>query len=72
MAAKEPIKWQGSTTCDFCKQDCTKVGKSFFDGKTDLGPWALMCVKDFANHGQGLGQGWGQQYDSKTLEKVAG
>lgn len=66
------VKWQGSTVCDFCHKDARKVGPRFYDGKTARGPWALMCEGDFLDYGIKLGQGWGQAYDSKTLEKVEG
>jgi len=64
------IKWSGDTTCDFCKTDATRVGEVFYDGKTSLGPWALMCKNCFRRYGIGLGLGKGQMYDSKTKEKI--
>jgi len=40
--------------CDFCHLPAS------YDGKTNLGPWAYMCVDDFARFGLGLGEGHGQ------------
>ncbi|HRT03484.1 MAG TPA: hypothetical protein P5513_06050 [Candidatus Diapherotrites archaeon] len=64
------IKWSGDTTCDFCKKDAAQIGNTFYDGKTTLGPWAVMCAKCFKQYGVGLGLGKGQMYDSKTKEKI--
>lgn len=64
------IKWSSDTTCDFCKKDATQVGDIFYDGKTILGPWALMCKNCFRKYGVGLGLGRGQMYDSRTKEKI--
>ena len=33
---------------------------TFFDGKTSLGPWAIMSPAMFKVHGRGLGTGLGQ------------
>ena len=51
--------WMGDTECDFCHKEC---GKNLYDGKTDMGPWAVMCDKCFRTHGVGLGAGRGQKY----------
>jgi len=53
--------------CDLCHQ---KLTNSFVDGKTDLGPWGIMCCQCHAIHGSGLGIGRGQQYDLTTLNKI--
>lgn len=71
-APPKVVKWLSGTTCDFCGQDCTKVGKTFVDGKTTRGPWGLMCSSCYVFEGTGLGLGRGQRYDSKTLLKVEG
>ena len=58
----ERRKWIGShPTCDICGVDCD--GKEFVDGKTQLGPWGLMCRSCHRQHGVGLGFGRGQLYD---------
>jgi hypothetical protein len=65
-------RWLGKTRCDFCGEDVRKH-KEFFDAKTLLGPWALMCDKCFLMNGEGrIGLGWGQKYDGDTLEKIGG
>lgn len=68
--------WIGDapTKCDTCD---TKITTTFFDAKTEMGPWACMCPS-CQNLGPGLGEvgtGRGQEYrkqkDGKWL-KVAG
>ena len=58
--------------CDICNTPL--VGK-IVDGKTRMGPWALMCVSCHELDGCGLGLGLGQKYekqpDGKWL-KIAG
>jgi hypothetical protein len=55
--------------CEMCHQPL----KDFFtDGKTLMGPWALMCDSCERKHGMGHGTGLGQRYRLDTLEKVAG
>lgn len=76
---KRVIKWMGEDRieCVVCLNfhykttDLTKE-EYFVDGKTQMGPWALMCPRCFKLYGVGLGTGRGQKYDSKTLEKVEG
>lgn len=62
-------KWLGAlpVKCDLCS---AKLGKVFYDGKTQFGPWGIMCHSCFTYKGCGLGTGRGQKYDSKTGEKV--
>lgn len=47
--------------CDTCG---TKIGNKFYDARTSLGPWAIMCPS--CHHlGPGLGRlgtGYGQEY----------
>lgn len=38
------------------------IGERFVDGKTVLGPWAIMSVQSFHTYGVGLGVGKGQLY----------
>jgi len=65
------VKWCGSqpSKCDLCSG---RLGKVFYDGKTKMGRWALMCHSCFNYYGCGLGVGKAQKYDTKTLEQVAG
>ena len=67
-------KWSGSTICDICKRPAGSVSDKpwFVDGRTDQGPWALMCPVCFEIFGVGLGLGKGQKYDAKTREKIEG
>lgn len=68
MAAK---MWRGSKPedCDTCGADISNTG--FVDGKTTMGPWAMMCFACHERCGVGLGLGRGQKYNAK-LEKVEG
>lgn len=54
-----PKTWMGSKTCDFCGK---KEPKVLIDGKTNLGPWAIMCNSCYVKHGVGLGVSKGQKY----------
>lgn len=56
--------------CDVC--DKKIKSETFIDGKTTLGPWALMCEDCFDKVGIGLGTGFGQIYDTETKEKIDG
>ena len=59
-----PKQWRGGTPkCDF--GDSCSMTPWFVDGKTNLGPWALMCSDHYLNHGLGLGTGLGQRYSSE-------
>ncbi len=65
--------WMGTPPekCDICNRKITRV---FIDGKTDLGPWAIMCPACYKVHGIGLGLGLGQRYvkQSDRWVKVEG
>ena len=73
MTTKRTVTWAGDVeTCDVCN---IKITEKFVDGKTQMGPWALMCPKCFRAHGRGLGLGLGQQYtrrDDGKYVKTAG
>lgn len=58
--ATRKVKWIGSAPkCDFCgKRELT----DFVDGRTNRGPWAIMCPSDFIKHAIGIGPGVGQRY----------
>lgn len=63
-------KWTSEVDkCDICKKDL-KTCPSFIDGITRFGTWGLMCPTCHAIHGQGLGIGYGQQYNTKTREQM--
>ena len=69
------MKWVGSKlVCDFCdKQTGVMLATKFFvDGRTRIGPWAIMCESHFERYGVGLGIGRGQKYDAETYEKIDG
>lgn len=69
------VKWRGQAeVCELCREMiCPHTDDCWFvDGKTILGPWAVMCARCFGLLGVGLGVGLGQKYDSLTLEKIEG
>jgi hypothetical protein len=52
--------WHGSVAnCDICSRE---IKREFVDGKTVMGPWALMCRRCVGSYGVGLGLGRGQKY----------
>lgn len=55
--------------CQLCECDLRKFD-TFYDGKTSIGPWAWMCKRCYQLNGRGLGTGLGQEYCSKTNEKL--
>jgi len=60
-------QWKGETPekCDICGN---KLKGTFIDGRTVLGPWAIMCRSCHPEHGVGLGLGRGQVYLVKEEE----
>jgi hypothetical protein len=64
---KKAKRWMGDIpkVCDICKQEITTT---FIDGRTSMGPWALMCPKCHQIYGDGLGPGKGQEYDKKGVK----
>jgi hypothetical protein len=59
--------WMGSgpAKCDLSdiapgKHD---INTKFVDGKTKMGPWAIMCLRCARERGVGIGQGKGQLYE---------
>lgn len=64
-------KWMGGIpkTCDLCHKE---LKQQFVDGRTQMGPWGIMCATCHSKVGCGLGLGQGQRYDLQTLNKVAG
>lgn len=68
---KQTKTWYGSKPeCQICGND--NPTPEFVDGRTRMGPWALMCLSCHKTHGVGLGTGKGQKYNAETLEKVEG
>jgi len=65
--------WDGAEpdACDICDG---RIPKTFVDGATRMGPWAVMCPACHASHGVGLGTGRGQKYvkDGNKFIKVEG
>jgi hypothetical protein len=63
MAKKALRYWIGSVgeKDDFGR----KIEKVFYDGATDMGPWAIMTPESWRQHGQGVGLGRGQKYEKQ-------
>jgi hypothetical protein len=57
------------TKCDLCHGP---VAGRFYDAKTALGPWGIVCPHCFKASGHSLGTGRGQEYtlqnDGKWLK----
>ena len=64
-------RWHGpASVCDICR--CELVDEYFVDGRTKMGPWALMCPSCHRKYGVGLGTGFGQKYRTIDRVKIAG
>jgi len=74
-----PVRyWSGNApkTCDTCSGPIANV---FTDGKTNRGPWAIMCpaclpryfMPRDGKHGTGVGQQYTKQSDGRFM-KTAG
>lgn len=63
------LKWYGvmPKRCDLCKRPLTKF---FADGRTRMGPWAIMCHHCFREYGVKLGTGKGQKYSIPGGQKI--
>lgn len=61
--------------CDICVHVKGKKKKhaerALFDGRTNTGSWANMCLDDFRVWGVGLGTGYGQRLVIPGLDKQA-
>ena len=54
-------EWTGPIPdCEFCGEKGVER-KATVDGRTKWGPWAAMCDEHHAEHGRGLGEGFGQR-----------
>ena len=59
--------WKGKppTECDICHRT---LMRTFVDGKTTMGPWAIMCPTCRLACGPGrLGVGRGQKYEARGV-----
>ena len=57
--------WMGdvAATDDFG----SKIGKVFYDGKTQMGPWATMSQASWSQYGCGkVAQGYAQKYQKQA------
>ena len=67
------MKWEGQTKkCEVCEGNLHPYQNKhwYVDGRTTMGPWALMCVSCFEKYGVGLGLGKGQKYNADTNEEI--
>lgn len=74
ISTKEDVErndWlsQIPTNCDVCHKP---IKGTFVDGKTRMGPWALMCEKCHGEIGCSLGLGKGQKYQAVTGKFMEG
>lgn len=61
-------KWIGDTpVCDLC-HSWEPAQPWFVDGRTKMGPWAVMCPCCFFKFGVGLGPAEGQAYHMQSKE----
>jgi hypothetical protein len=62
-------QWNGTPpkSCDVCGRT---LKQQFVDGKTKMGPWAIMDPVCHKEYGVGLGPGRGQRYDLQTLKQI--
>lgn len=42
-----------------------EIKGTFIDGRTNLGPWAIMSPASFRRYGLGIGTGLGQKYQQQ-------
>jgi hypothetical protein len=68
------LYWTGKIDkCDLCK---APIDRFFVDGRTKMGPWAIMCPGCHRDQGLGLGMGKGQKYQkefpSEEFYKIEG
>lgn len=58
--------WAGTppAACDLCKRP---IMRTFVDGRTTMGPWAIMCPSCRVAYGPSrLGIGLGQKYERQS------
>lgn len=63
------LKWYGilPKKCDICKR---LLKRFFVDGRTKMGPWAIMCLSCYRELGVGIGTGKGQKYSIPGGQKI--
>jgi hypothetical protein len=61
--------WMG-TTPKKCQLTGANITTAFIDGKTKMGPWAIMSPEAHKVNGCGLGQGRGQRYEWNDAMKA--
>lgn len=71
MKAKKYAMVAEGAKCEVC-QGSLFQGKVFYDAKTHSGQWGWLCRTCFLAYCKGVGVGLGQEYDSKTKEKLRG
>jgi hypothetical protein len=54
--------------CDLCSTNLLIHDQYYVDGKTQLGPWANMCIGCHTRFGRGIGLGRGQKYKVTCLD----
>jgi hypothetical protein len=55
--------------CQLCG---SKLTTAFIDGRTQFGPWAIMCPICHRTSGCGFGTGCGQKYILPSMRKTQG
>lgn len=63
--------YPSTNECQLCKGNLRQFS-TFYDGKVFGSSWAWVCADCWSHVGGGLGTGLGQEYDSKTDEKLRG
>ncbi len=61
----QEVYWIGPLE-ERCQLGHEPIVDEFIDGKTVMGPWAIMCPACHRLHGVGLGTGRGQRYRLQT------
>lgn len=62
------VYWTGDVP-EYCQLTRKLLTHTFIDGKTKMGPWAIMSEDAHAKYGVGLGQGKGQKYQHQRNGK---
>ncbi len=60
----KPVYWIGKV--EDADDFLDPISDIFIDGRTKMGPWAIMTPKSWAIHGVGLGTGFGQKYQRQS------
>ena len=64
MGIRKKSDWKGQDpfACEVCMTPI-HPDAPFIDGKTQMGPWTIMCAYCHGQKGCGLGTGKGQRYE---------